>query len=90
MLVDAHLDATSLRMYTESRHDDAYRVEVSQSMRPGKPHHAFHKRIEGLVDPEAVPWRGFSRAAARAVRERERHLFDMLRAIGDDHPGMKG
>ncbi len=74
VLVDENLDATSLRLYNESDAPNGYVVKVQEAIHPGEDNNPFHKRIVGLVDPLADPWKSFSAAVARAASVREQNL----------------
>ncbi len=74
VLIDENLNATSLRMYNESEDANKYLVTVKESIHPGEDNNLFHKRISGLVNPSATPWKEFSTAVARAVSVRAQNL----------------
>jgi len=74
VLVDENLDATSLRLYNESDDPNSYVVKVQEAIHPGEDNNPFHKRIAGLVDPSADPWKSFSAMVARAASVREQNL----------------
>lgn len=74
VLVDEHLNATSLRMYNESDILEGYTVGVEEAIHPGEDFSVFHKRILGLVNPSEAPWKGFSSSAARAISVRAQNL----------------
>jgi hypothetical protein len=74
ILIDENLEATSLRMYNESRDPNAYAVSVQEAAPPGDPPGAFHQRIAGLVAQTPNLWKEFSRAAARAIDVRAENL----------------
>jgi hypothetical protein len=74
VLIDENLDATSLRLFNESDDPKSYGVKVQEAILPGEDNNPFHKRIAGLVDPTADPWKSFSATVARATSVREQNL----------------
>lgn len=74
VLIDENLNAASLRMYNESGDANKYIVTVNESIHPGEQNNLFHKRVTGLVDPSATPWKELSAAVARAVSVRAQNL----------------
>jgi hypothetical protein len=76
VLLDEKLDGVLLTMYTQHKRDDDYRVTVQPL--PDAASHAFGKRIEGLVDNDSQPWKGFNAAIAQTVRERNLDLATII------------
>ena len=74
VLMDEHLDLTSLRMYNEVDTPTAYTVKVETATLPvGAPNH-FHERIVGLVDAAKDPWKTFSGVTANEISRRVENL----------------
>lgn len=74
VLIDEDLNATSLRMYTESDTTEGYVVKVEEAIHPGEDFNPLHERIRELVKPSEDPWMSFSTSAARAVSVRAQNL----------------
>ena len=68
ILIDEALHPITLRMYNQAANDEAYRVDVAESLRSGEMHSSFYTRICTLVQPDQDPWKSFSRSVAEAVR----------------------
>ena len=74
LLLDEELNAASVRMYAEEVESEKYIVKVMEAIHAGENHTPFSQRIEGLVNPEADPWKTFSTTAARSVNIRAQNL----------------
>jgi len=74
ILLDEHLDSTSLCMYTEQVTADTYKVEVKASTHPDAAPNPFHEEITSMVDSDQNPWKEFSRIVAQEVPMRHRNL----------------
>ncbi|MEN6440094.1 MAG: hypothetical protein ABFD97_16085 [Syntrophobacter sp.] len=76
ILIDETLETVSLRMYNEQTEPRLYAVSVNHAgAAPG----AFHKRIAGLVQPNAGAWKAFSETVADHVSLRAHFLADRIR-----------
>jgi hypothetical protein len=76
ILIDEDLNTVSLRAYNQSADPSSYRVSLNQV---GSDPNPFHRRLQGLVDPERQPWSGLSEAAAALVPERNQDLARLLK-----------
>ena len=74
ILIDENLEATSLRMYNETKHPDKYTVSVQEARHPVDQPSVFHARIDGLVKGSYQLWESFSNAVAQAVKVRAQNL----------------
>lgn len=90
VVVDEEFRVASLRLYNQRQGGGVAPVAV----RPvTDPNGELTRRLGGLVDPEAGPWRALSAAAAEAVAERHQTLQSILDRVsslgtgGDPGPG---
>ncbi|HEY7350094.1 MAG TPA: hypothetical protein VH599_17380 [Ktedonobacterales bacterium] len=74
ILLDEHLQATSLRLYNETVSPEDYTVQVEATAPQGSPINTFYERVKALVEPASDPWRSFSQAVAEAVQLHARVL----------------
>jgi UDP-2,3-diacylglucosamine pyrophosphatase LpxH len=76
VLVDEHLDAVLLTMYTQHDNPGDYRVTVTTA---DGTESDLSREIAALLDPARDPWRGFAVATADAVAERNRDLETIIK-----------
>lgn len=74
LLIDEHLQTTSLRLYNQAILNEDYLVRVEEANPHVATSNTFHQRIKSLVQPNADPWKSFSRAVAEEVRIHARLL----------------
>lgn len=80
ILVDENLDTVSLRMHNEADNPADYKVAVEWAAHPGEIATPFQRRITGLVNPAAEPWKAFSAAVAPALANRKRYMKERINA----------
>jgi hypothetical protein len=78
VLLNENLDCASLRWYNEAHDTGAYRVAVKEVLPPGQPPSDFFLRLQGLVQPDEIPWSRFSQTVADEVRIRAKNLKDRI------------
>jgi hypothetical protein len=71
ILIDETLHPITVRMYNQATNDDAYAVQVAESLRPGSSPSPFYTRVRALVQPDQNPWKSFSKSIAEAV-----HIYE--------------
>jgi hypothetical protein len=67
ILLDADLNAASLRFYNQSANVDGYSVTVEAATDEGSPQNPLLERLSSIVDPAKDPWKAFSQTVARMV-----------------------
>jgi metallophosphoesterase superfamily enzyme len=77
VLFDEHLDGVLLQMYMQHDRDDDYAVAVLPI--PGATTTDLATRIEQIIAANSDPWRNFSTAVAKVVRDRQRALGALIR-----------
>lgn len=85
VLFDEDLNSASLRLYNQADDKSSYRVGVAHCGEPNP----FFTWIDGVVNPEAEPWKGFSGAAADLVGQRHRDLDAIIRKHAGVAPGVE-
>jgi metallophosphoesterase superfamily enzyme len=75
-LFDEHLDGVLLQMYMQHERDDDYAVAVLPIS--GSSSSALATRIEKVIGENPEPWRAFSTATAKVVRDRQRALGALI------------
>ena len=76
-LISAELDVAMVRLYQQLDEPDDWRIGVD-TVEPGAGGAAFAERIRAAIRPDEPPWSSFSAAAADAVRERRKHVSELL------------
>jgi Calcineurin-like phosphoesterase len=77
VLLDENLNSASLRFFNQSSDASSHRVAVAQCGAPNP----FSTRLAAMVDPEADPWKSFSRDAAMLVEERHRAIDRIIEQV---------
>jgi hypothetical protein len=72
ILVDDELNVASLRMYDERDPQEPSRVCVNAAERKENP---LFLALDGLIDPEAAPWRMLSDLADQAILAHRQNLL---------------
>src|SRR5690242_13338365 len=74
VMIDEHLDVTSLRMYNEPGADNKTAVSVQTATSPDDDPNHFHERITSLIDPSKDPWKTFSKVVVDEIPRRVKNL----------------
>lgn len=77
VLFDEELNSASLRFFNQTSDPSSYRVAVSHCGDPNP----FSNKLADLVDPDADPWKRFSRDAAKLVKERHEALGRIITQV---------
>lgn len=74
VLLNDNLDVASLRLYNEAGDSADYHVEIHEVPPPGHANSDFFGRLQGLVQPDQLPWSLFSQTVPGEVSSRRENL----------------
>lgn len=77
ILVDENLNVVSVRFYNQDTDPANYGVRVSEAARTDGTHTAFYERLQGLINPNSVPWKTFSNVVSREIPPRLKNIQAM-------------